>query len=258
MKGADVRIVSAPIEAVLIAQAEPGREIVYFAAGFETLLAPFAGMILEGLPENLAVLLCGRRAEPLLEMLLSSDDPGFEALLLPGNRCAVTGTAAWEGMTHTFHVPAAVAAYTSTGILAAIYAVLRQVCANEARVDNCYQPMVRREGSAMALDHLYRVFDVADGVWRGIGRVEQTAYRLRFAYDVVNADSRHPDYRSELQKSATEMPDGCECAAVLLGRQEPAECRQFSVGCHIDSPYGPCMASEDGACYLRSGGHEAA
>ena len=258
LKGADVRIVSAPIEAVLIAQAEPRREMVFFAAGFETLLAPLAGMVLEGLPENLSVLLCGRRVEPLIEKILSSEDPGFEALLLPGNRCAVTGTAGWEDMTQNFHIPAAVAAYTSNGILAAIHAVLRQRCADEACVDNCYQPMVRPEGDAMALDRLYRVFDIVDGVWRGVGRVEQTAFRLRFAYDVVNADSRHPDYRGELRQSTGEMPDGCECAAVLLGKQEPADCRQFSVGCHIDSPYGPCMASEDGTCYLRSRGHRAA
>ena len=90
--GADVRLISAPVEAVLIAQAEPQREMVLFAAGFETLLAPLAGMVLEGLPDNLSLLLCGRRVEPLFEHALVRTDPGFDALLLPGNRCAVTGT----------------------------------------------------------------------------------------------------------------------------------------------------------------------
>ena len=252
LKGADVRVVSAPVEAALIAQAEPQREMVFFAAGFETLLAPLAGMVLEGLPGNLSVLLCGRRVEPLLEQRLSRGNAGFEALLLPGHRCAITGTSVWDDMTRAFQTPAAVAGYTNTSILAAIHAVLRQICVGEARVDNCYQVMVRQQGDAMALDSLYRVFDVVDGVWRGVGRVKKTAFRLRHAYDVVNADSRHPDYRGELQQSSEQMPDGCECAAVLLGQQEPADCRQFAVSCRIDSPYGPCMASEDGTCYLRS------
>ena len=251
-KGADVRLVSAPVEAVLTAQAEPRREMVFFAAGFEDLLAPFAGMVLDGLPENLSVLLCGRRAEPLLEHILDCDNPGFEALLLPGNRCAVTGMAAWDNLARRFHVPAAVAGYTSTSILTAIHEVLRQHCMGEARVENCYQAMVRPEGDAMSLDRLYRVFDVVDGVWRGVGRVQESAFRLRYAYDVVNADGRHPDYRGELHPDENKMPDGCECAAVLLGRQEPADCSQFSVGCSIAAPYGPCMASEDGTCYLRS------
>ncbi len=257
-QGADVRLVSAPVEAVLLAQSDPRREMVFFAAGFETLLAPFAGMVLEGLPENLTVLLCGRRAEPLLEQLLGCEYPGVEALLLPGNRCAVTGTASWEDLVQRFHVPAAVVGYTSSSILAGIHAVLQQHCAGEAQVANCYQAMARPEGDAMARDRLFRVFDVVDGVWRGLGWVQDTAFRFRFAYDVVNADRRHPDFRGELRRDADEMPDGCQCASVLMGQRDPADCGQFSISCSVDSPYGPCMASEDGTCYLRSGERRAA
>jgi len=250
--GADVRVVTAPVEAVLIAAAEPEREMVLFAAGFETLLAPFAGMVLEGLPENLTALLCGRRAEPLVEQLLDCGEPGFEALLLPGNRCSVTGTAEWEALTARFQVPAAVAGYTNISILAAIHAVLQQVCDGGSQVVNCYQALVRPEGDAMARDRLFRVFDVVDGVWRGVGSIQKTAFRFRHAYGVVDADDRHPDLRGGLRLDADEMPDGCRCASIMLGRQEPDECRRFVSGCNIESPYGPCMASEDGACHLRS------
>ena len=165
----------------------------------------------------------------------------------------VTGTAAWETIAHEFRVPAAVAGYTHASILAAIHAVLRQCMTGAAHVDNCYQALVRPEGNPLALDRMFRVFDVVDGVWRGLGRVNRTAYRLRFAFDVINADARFPDYREQWHPSGREMPDGCQCAAVLLGRQEPADCRRFAAGCRVDSPYGPCMASEDGTCYLRSG-----
>lgn len=251
-QGADVRVVTTPMEAVLLAEAEPEREMVFFAAGFETLLAPFAGMVLDGLPPNLAALLCGRRTEPLVEQLLACEAPGFEALLLPGNRCAVTGTAGWEELVERFRIPAAVAGCTHLCILGAIHSVLRQICDGEARVTNCYQTMVRPEGEPMARDRLFRVFDIVDGAWRGVGRVKQTAFRFRYAYGVVDADSRHPDFRGELNQDADEMPEGCRCAAVTLGQQEPTDCGQFTVGCRIESPYGPCMASEDGTCYLRS------
>ena len=258
LQGADVRVAEAPVEAVLAAQAEPQRKMVYFAAGFETLLAPLAGMVLDGLPDNLSLLLSGRRAEPLIEQILSQEDPGIEALLLPGNRCAVMGTTAWEGIVQKFGVPAVVAGYTDIGILTAIHSVLQQHCRGEARLENCYQTLARPQGDAMALDRLYRVFDVVDGVWRSVGQVKDTAFRLRHAYDVVNADSLFPDFRAELRRDGGEMPEGCECAAVLLGQQEPADCEQFSIGCRIDSPYGPCMASEDGTCYLRSGNRRVA
>lgn len=256
--GADVRRVSAPIEALLEARAEPQREMVFFAAGFEDLLGPFAGLVLEGLPENLSVLLCGRRVEPLLEQVLSCEYPGFEALLLPGNRCAVTGTTGWDELVRRFHVPAAVAGYTNTGILSAVYEVLQQYSGGEARVENCYQAMARPEGDAMSLDQLYRVFDIVDGVWRGVGRVQESAFSLRRAYDVINADARYPDWRGELLPNSNEMPDGCQCAAVLMGQREPTDCGQFSISCNVDSPYGPCMASEDGTCYLRSGARRVA
>jgi hydrogenase expression/formation protein HypD len=50
------------------------------------------------------------------------------------------------------------------------------------------------------------------------------------------------------------MPAGCECAAVTLGHIEPSDCQQFSLGCNTDSPYGPCMASEEGACHVYATG----
>lgn len=248
--GADVRAVGAPIEAVMAARAEPQRDMVYFVAGFETLLAPLAGMVLEGLPDNLTLLLCGRRVEPLIESLLGGRREDIDALLLPGNRCALTGTAGWDRLATQYRKPAAVAGYTTGNLLAAIHALLRQHRAGEARVDNLYRPLVRPEGNAVARDQLDRVFGLGEGDWRGVGGLGQTAYRLRRAYDPYNADRRYPDYRGELGRAVLGMPDGCDCAAVVLGAKGPADCGQFAVGCSPAAPYGPCMASEDGSCFL--------
>jgi hydrogenase expression/formation protein HypD len=251
--GADVRPVSAPIQALLIARAQPVRETVLFLAGFETLLAPLAGMILQGLPENLSLLICGRRVEPLLEQRLRRRaGPRFDALLLPGNRCAVTGTHAWERIIGDHRLPAAVAGYTGSNLLAAVHAVLRQHCCGEARVDNCYRALVRPEGNAMVLDQLERVFEVTGGAWRGLGYVQSSGFRLRHAYRVFDADGRFPDYRGEASARAGDMPAGCECAAVVLGTKAPVDCRRFDRDCRRATPQGPCMASEDGACHLHS------
>ena len=71
-------------------------------------LVPLAAMVLQGLPDNLSILLCGRRVEPLITQLLAQDDPGFDALLLPGNRCALTGTQGWQTLLAGRGLPAAV------------------------------------------------------------------------------------------------------------------------------------------------------
>ena len=251
LNGADVRSVSVPVEAVLAAEAERERQMIYFVPGFETLLAPLAGAIIDGLPPNLSVLLCGRRVEPLVEQHLFDTATGADALILPGHRCALTGTEEWHRLSADHQRPAAVAGYTVTSILSAIHAVLDQHCTGTVRVDNCYRPLVRAEGNALARDQLFRVFELVEGAWRGVGRVGGSAFQLRRAYDPVNADRRFPDYRGELVAQVDDMPEGCDCAAVMLGRLRPTDCGQFSVRCTPTTPYGPCMASEDGYCFLQ-------
>jgi hydrogenase expression/formation protein HypD len=258
-RGADVCAVSAPIEALVRAREEPEREMVLFVAGFETLLAPLAGMIAEGLPDNLSVMVCGRRVEPLLEQWLRRGSaPRLDALLLPGNRCAITGTRAWERLSSEHKLPAAVAGYTAWEILGAIHALLQQHCGGEARLDNRYRVWVRPGGNVMACDQLDRVFEVAEGQWRGLGSIRSSAFRLRQRYRAFGADQRFPDYRGQGAVLAADLPAGCECAAVVGGHKSPVDCRCFEHDCGPATPRGPCMASQDGACHLRCGLRQAA
>ena len=250
LAGRDIQVIDMPLQAVMAAESTPSRPMVCFLSGFESLLAPLAGMLLDGLPENLTLLLSGRRAEPLIDRLLAEKRPPIDGLLLPGNRCALTGTGSWEALVDRHRVPAAVAGYTVGGILAALDSMLRQACAGEARLDNCYRPLVRAEGNPLAIDRLYRVFETVDGDWRGIGRVAGSAYMLRRAYDVYNADHCYPDYRSELPAGRSDTAHGCDCGDVLVGRKGPIECTLFAARCSPVVPIGPCMASEDGSCFL--------
>lgn len=252
--GLDVRPIVAPIDAVVAAQAEPQCEMALFLAGFETLLAPLAGMVLAGLPENLSILLCGRRALPLVERRLRERPGRLDGLILPGNRCAVTGTQAWEQLTADHRTPAAVAGYTAAGILSAVYAVARQSGEGQARVDNCYRGVARRQGNSVARARLARVFATDSGEWRGLGSYPDSAFRLRDGFRAVDADSRYPDYRARYRAAGADVPSHSCCEDVSLGRKSPAACACFSRGCTPDAPLGPSMASEDGACFIRAGG----
>ncbi|MBA1330733.1 hydrogenase assembly protein HupF, partial [Candidatus Endoriftia persephone str. Guaymas] len=73
--GADIRPIASPMEALQIAQANPDRQVVFFAAGFETTTAPVASLLVEGIPENLSILLSGRLTWPAVAMLLDSGTP---------------------------------------------------------------------------------------------------------------------------------------------------------------------------------------
>jgi hydrogenase expression/formation protein HypD len=247
--GADVCGVDSPTEAVRTAMQQPDRECVYFAAGFETAMVPLAGMILEGLPANLFVLLCGRRSEPFVADFLDRTADTFDALLLPGNRCALTGLGEWSRVASQRGKPAAVAGYSTVSILAALHAVLQQHANGAVRVDNFYRVLARQEGNRVAIDQLERVFELSAGRWRGFDSVAGTAYRLRRAYDPVNADRRFPDYRGEVAVDQP-MPHNCQCEEVLGGKSLPLSCPHFSANCTPLTPLGPCMASADAACFL--------
>lgn len=50
--------------------------------------------------------------------------------------------------------------------------------------------------------------------------------------------------------AAAQMPPGCDCAKVVLGKIYPNQCRLFGTGCTPRHPIGPCMVSDEGACRI--------
>lgn len=249
--GADVRVISAPVEAVLYAAQHPERDTVLFTAGFETLLAPLAGMLLEGIPNNLSLLLCGRRAQALLQHATPDQLAHYDGLLLPGNRSSLLGVQAWEEVAQLSQRPAVVAGYTAQAVLNGLQALLGAIIDGDVGIQNHYRPMVRHKGNPLALHRLHSVFYIGDGGWRGIGSIADSAYQLRSEYAQHDANRRYPDYRDAVL-TAPEFHSDCDCAAVISARHTPSSCSGFNQGCAPDSPAGPCMGASDGTCRIHS------
>ncbi len=249
-RGADIRPIASPTEAVAIAREIPHRKVVFFAAGFETTIAPVAAMLAEGAPGNLFVLLSGRLTWPAVAMLLDSGDPGFDALVAPGHVSTVMGPEEWEFVVQRHEIPAAVAGFTPESLLAAIYSTLRQLLEGRCFLDNCYPELVRPGGNTSARGHLRRTMDVVDANWRGVGVIADSGYSLRPEYKSHDARLRFPAYADDARKRAGAMPPGCDCAEVVLGKIYPNACRLFGVACNPRHPIGPCMVSDEGACRI--------
>lgn len=248
--GADVRVITAPIEAVLLATAAPQKQVVLFVAGFETLLAPLAGMLLDGLPDNLSLLLCGRRVEPLVTERQQGALADFDALLLPGNRCSLVGLSDWASFATSRGKPVAVAGYTATALLVAIQALIESLAMGHAILSNCYQPFAKPGGNPTAQRRLAEVFELATGNWRGIGAVPLSGYSLRDRFAAADADQKFPDYR-HFADGLSDFAEGCGCAGVISGNALPGACDEFGRTCRPEGPIGPCMASRDGTCYAQ-------
>ena len=248
--GADIRPIASPVEAVRLANADPQRTIVFFAAGFETTTAPVAAMLAEGAPDNLLVLLSGRLTWPAVAMLLQSGKPGFDALIAPGHVATVMGPEEWEFVVRDHDIPAAVAGFTPDSLLAAMYSVLRQRHEGRHFLDNCYPQVVRPGGNLEARRRLAEVMDVVDANWRGIGVIPQSGFALRDAYAAHDARRRFRSYADASRKRVGEMPPGCDCARVVLGKIYPNQCRLYGQACTPRKPIGPCMVSDEGACRI--------
>lgn len=248
--GADVRPVASPMEVVRIAHQNPDKQVVFFAAGFETTMAPIAAMLLEGVPENLFVLLSGRLTMPAVAMLLDSGKPRFDALVAPGHVATVMGPEQWNFVPQVHEISAAIAGFSPESMLAAIYSVLRQRLEGEVFLDNCYAEVARPGGNHAAQRQLDQVMHVTAANWRGIGSIPESGFALRPAWHAHDARRRFAQLGNGARKRAGQMPPGCDCAKVVLGNIGPNECRLYGRACTPQTPMGPCMVSDEGACRI--------
>jgi len=248
--GGDVRPIASPREAVRIAEAHADREVVFFAAGFETTTAPVAGLVAEGLPPNLSILLSGRLTWPAVAMLLESETPGFEALVAPGHVSTIMGPEEWSFVPDKHGIPSAVAGFETDSLLAALYSVLRQYLEGRAFLDNCYAHVAKPGGNPTARRLLAETMDVADATWRGIGTIPRSGFTLKPELERFDAMRRFQVDPGLARKRMGEMPPGCDCARVVLGKIYPNECALFGRACTPRNPIGPCMVSDEGACRI--------
>jgi hydrogenase expression/formation protein HypD len=248
--GADVRPVSSPGEVVDIALRQPDREVVFFAAGFETTVAPVAGIMARDLPPNMTVLLSGRRTWPAVAMLLDTERPGFDALVAPGHVSTVMGPEEWAFVAETHGIPAAVAGFSTESLLAAFYSVLRQHIETRPFLDNCYAHVARDGGNPTARAVMDDILEVTDAMWRGIGVIPESGYAIKPRLAHQDARQRFAIDPEADRKRAGEMPPGCDCARVVLGRIYPNQCVLYGRACTPRRPVGPCMVSDEGACRI--------
>ena len=249
-QGGDIRPIASPTEAVAIAKQNPDKTVVFFAAGFETTTAPVAAMMVEGVPDNLSLFLSGRLTWPAVAMLLDSGTPGFDALIAPGHVSTIMGPEEWEFVVDKHNIPAAVAGFQPDSLLAAMYSTLRQLNDERYFLDNCYPSLVKPGGNMSARRQLDKAMDVYDANWRGVGIIPGSGYVLNEHYSSHDVRNQFPSYADDARKRAGQMPPGCDCAQVVLGKIYPNECKLFGTACKPRNPIGPCMVSDEGACRI--------
>ncbi len=247
--GSRIRVVYSPAEALAEARSDPGREVVFFGAGFETTIPSIAYVIKEAAAdklENFSVLTALWLIPPALEHILRSGDTAVDGFIYPGHVSSIIGTKPYDFIASKYKIPGAVTGFEPGDILLAILSVVEQTEAGRPEVSMEYGRAVRPEGNPAALALMDEVLEPYDAVWRGLGAIPGSGLRARPDYRAWSADAKYGlDLKAEARGTA-----GCMCGEVIKGRIRPEACPQFGRKCTPDSPLGPCMVSYEGSCLI--------
>src|SRR5690606_39454670 len=100
-RGADVRIVYSPMDALALARKHPDREVVFFGIGFET-TAPANAMALMQAKKlgvkNFSMLVSHVLVPPSIAYIAQTAESRVKAFLGPCHVCAVTGLRAYHAL----------------------------------------------------------------------------------------------------------------------------------------------------------------
>jgi len=244
--GHDVRIVYSPLDALAVARDNPDREVVFAGVGFETTTPLIAAAIRHarhGGLDNFSVYCAHKTVPHTLEMLLNDPEVNIDAFILPGHVSTIIGLAPYEFLARDYHVPGVVTGFEPVDVLEGIAMIVRQLAEGRAAIENAYTRGVRAEGNPTALAAIDEIFEPCDAVWRGIGLIPMSGYRIRDEYACYDAQRR-----LEPTPEPTVEPAGCRCGDVLRGVIRSEDCPLFGGACTPEHPVGPCMVSSEGSC----------
>jgi hydrogenase expression/formation protein HypD len=245
-QGGDVRVVYSPLDAVNLAAANPSRQVVFFAIGFETTAPPNAMAVWLARKRRLAnfsVLVSHVLVPPMITAILQAPGNRVQALLGPGHVCTVMGYSEYEPIARRYHVPIVVTGFEPLDLLEGVLRTVKQLEAGWAEVENQYGRAVRREGNAQSKRLIDDVFEVCDRKWRGVGLIPKSGLKLRYEYRDHDAERRF-----EVDAIETEESPLCISGQILKGLKKPHDCPAFGKQCTPLTPLGATMVSAEGAC----------
>lgn len=245
-RGADVRAVYSPLDALALARRESQREVVFFAIGFETTAPTTALAVAQAAREgigNFSLLVSHVLVPPAIEALLSDSEARVQGFLAAGHVCTVMGYQDYEPIARRFRVPIVVTGFEPVDLLQGIYLCLRQLEEGRSEVENAYRRMVRPEGNRQARELMMQVFTVQGRRWRGMGEIARSGLGLAPDYARFDALARY-----RYGAPATQQPNECVSGEILRGSREPHECPAFGLTCTPEHPLGATMVSSEGAC----------
>ncbi len=246
-RGADIRFVYSPLDALKLARQNPDKQVVFFAIGFETTAPSTAVTLLRAQAEaisNFSVFCNHVAVIPAIKAILDSPDLQLDGFIGPGHVSMVIGLQPYEFIARDHHKPVVIAGFEPLDIIQSVAMIVRQIVAAQPAVENQYGRVVRPEGNRKALEAMARTMELRPFFeWRGLGFINDSALKLRADFAPWDAELRF-----DVPGLRIDDPKACQCGEVLRGAIKPWECGVFGTACTPETPIGTCMVSSEGAC----------
>lgn len=253
--GGDVRLVSDLLVAINDAK-KHNKPSVFTGIGFETVAPGYAQSMLKKIvPSNLKILSLVKLTPPAMFYALEVSrekptEPQIMGVIAPGHVSTITGAKAWEPVAENYKIPVVISGFEPMDVLISIVEILKQIIKGESRVVIEYLRAVSYHGDPVAQALVWNVFKVVDDAWRGIGFLPKSGLRLREEYLNYDAFKEYGVRELRPEDWRYDMPTGCRCAEVVLGKAYPSQCPLFLKSCTPQKPIGPCMVSIEGTCAI--------
>jgi hydrogenase expression/formation protein HypD len=251
--GADVRMVYSALDTLALAEANPQRQVVFFAIGFETTTPATAVLLREAKARRLANLSvhCNHVLTPAaMRAILHSPEATragawrIDGFIGPAHVSAVIGSRPFEPFASDYHRPVVIAGFEPLDVMQSVLMLLRQLNEGRSAVENEYVRVVSRDGNAKAQALMAEAFALRPSfAWRGLGEVPDSALAISDAYADFDAERRFA-----LRQRVIAENKACLCPDVLRGLVKPTDCTLFGSVCTPENPIGACMVSSEGAC----------
>lgn len=244
--GANVRMLYSPLDAVGLAEANPDKEIIFFAIGFET-TAPVHMMALKEAQRrklsNFSLLTSLFTVPPAMEAILSDPECKVDGFLTAGHVCAITGNTAYHRLAEKYKTPMVVTGFEPVDLLYGIYRCLLQLENGSFFVENAYKRVVPEEGNPVARALMDETLEPCDQEWRGIGIIPNSGLLLKKKYARYSSREKFPFHSKE-----NEITPGCIAGDIMRGIKQSSDCPFFGKACSPEHPIGAPMVSSEGVC----------
>ena len=247
----DIRFIYSPEEILEACKKNPKKPVIFFSVGFET-TAPLTAVILmkakKAKIKNLFIYASNKLVPPAMEAILNLGEIKIDGFVCPGHVSSIIGAKSYEPVVQKYNIPCVVAGFEPTDIIETVYMLLKQAIgirkkSQKAKVEIQYTRCVDYEGNQTAREIMNEVFEPANVLWRGLGKIKKSGLKLNNSYKQFDILKHFAiNIKTPIEKK------GCRCAEVLRGAISPMDCKLFKKVCTPENPYGPCMVSIEGTC----------